>query len=96
MKLEIVLTPRAKDTLVSITSFILQKWDEKSAHKFIKRTYSVLDTISEQPYIYKVYQTKNVRKGLITKHTSVIYRVLDERIEVLFFWDNRQDPVTPY
>jgi len=94
MKLEIVLTPHAKDTLISIISFIQLKWGDKSAAKFVERTYKVLDTIAQQPYIFKVYQVNNVRKGLITKHTSVIYRVLDDRIEVLFFWDNRQEPVT--
>jgi plasmid stabilization system protein ParE len=93
MKLEIVLTPRAKETLISIVSFIQLKWGNKSAEKFVERTYRVLDTVAQQPYIFKVYQVNNVRKGLITKHTSVIYRVLDDRLEVLFFWDNRQDPV---
>jgi plasmid stabilization system protein ParE len=64
-----------------------------SAEKFVERTYKVLDTISQQPYIFKAYQEKDVRKGLITKHTSVVYRVVNDRIEVLFFWDNRQEPV---
>jgi len=90
MKLEIILTPKAKDTLLSIVSFIQLKWGNESAEKFVERTYRVLDTISRQPLIFKVYQVNNVRKGLITKHTSVIYRVLDEQIEILFFWDNRQ------
>ena len=93
MTLEIILTPHAKDTLISIVSFIQQKWGNKSAEKFIERTYKTLETVAQQPYIFKVYQVNNVRKGLITKHTSVVYRVLNDRIEVLFFWDNRQDPV---
>jgi plasmid stabilization system protein ParE len=93
MKLEIVLTPRARETFLSIVAFIQLKWDDKAAEKFVERTYNVLDTISQQPYIFKVYQANNVRKGFVTKHTSVIYRVLDDRIEVLFFWDNRQEPI---
>jgi plasmid stabilization system protein ParE len=93
MKREIVLTPRAKETFIATILFIQYKWGNNSAEKFIERTYEVLDTIAQQPYIFKAYQEENVRKGLITKHTSVIYRVVSDRIEVLFFWDNRQEPI---
>jgi plasmid stabilization system protein ParE len=96
MNPEIILTPKAKDTLLSIVLFIRVKWGNKSAEKFVEKTYKVLDTIAQQPYLFKAYQEINVRKGLITKHTSVVYRIRDDRIEVLFFWDNRQDPINPY
>jgi len=93
MKLAIILTPKAKDTFLSIILFIRENWGSSSAEKFVERTYRVLDTIAQQPYIFKAYQEKDVRKGLITKHTSVVYRVVNDRIGVLFFWDNRQEPV---
>ena len=93
MKLEIILTPKAKDTFLATILFIKLKWGEKSAEKFVEKTYEVLDTIAQQPYLFKAYQENNVRKGLITKQTSVIYRVFSDRIDILFFWDNRQDPV---
>ncbi len=93
MNLEVVLTPNANETLLAIVSFIRNEWGDISAEKFIKKTYRVLDTIAQQPYLFKAYQETNVRKGLITKHTSVVYRVLHNQIEVLFFWDNRQEPI---
>ena len=93
MKLQIILTPKAKDTFLATILLIKLKWGDKSAEKFVERTYTVLDTIAQQPYLFKTYQGNEVRKGLITKHTSVVYRVVDDRIEVLFFWDNRQDPI---
>ncbi len=93
MNLEIILTPKAKDSLVSIVLFIRLKWGDRSAEKFVKRTYKTLDTIASQPYIFKTYQGTNVRKGFISKQTSVVYRILHDHIEVLFFWDNRQEPI---
>jgi plasmid stabilization system protein ParE len=96
MKLEIVFTPTGKETFLSITSFINQKWGDKSAEKFVEKAYKVLDTISGQPHLFKAYQENDVRKGLISKQTSVVYRVLNDRIEVLFFWDNRQEPATTH
>jgi plasmid stabilization system protein ParE len=93
MKLEIILTPKAKDTFLATIVFIQLKWGDKSAEKFVEKTYGVLDTIAQHPYLFKAYLEKDVRKGLITKHTSVIYKVVHNRIEVLFFWDNRQEPI---
>ena len=90
---EIILTPKAKDTFISIILFIRIKWGDRPAKKFVDRAYKVLDIISGQPYIFKAYQETNVRKGFITKHTSMVYRIGKDRIEVLFFWDNRQEPV---
>jgi len=93
MKLEIILTPNGKETLLATVLFIKNKWGDKTAEKFVENTYRVLDTIAQQPYLFKAYQGNDVRKGLINKHTSVVYRVLQNRIEVLFFWDNRQEPI---
>ncbi|MFI5137274.1 MAG: type II toxin-antitoxin system RelE/ParE family toxin [Sphingobacteriales bacterium] len=93
MKLEIILTPKGKETLLATVLFIKIKWGDKVAEKFVEKAYRVLDTIAQQPYLFKAYQGNDVRKGLINKHTSVIYRVLQNRIEVLFFWDNRQEPI---
>jgi plasmid stabilization system protein ParE len=52
MNREVVLTPRAKDTFLSIILFIQAEWGEKSANTFVKKTYRILDTISFQPYIF--------------------------------------------
>ncbi len=95
MKLEIVFHSERKRNVFKLTaSFINQKWGDKSAEKFVEKAYKVLDTISGQPHLFKAYQENDVRKGLISKQTSVVYRIHDDRIEVLFFWDNRQEPIT--
>ena len=93
MKLEVVLTPRAKETFIATILQIKDKWGDNSANKFVENAYNVLDTIAQQPFLFKAYQEENVRKAFITKQTSLIYRVTTDRIEVLFFWDNRQEPI---
>lgn len=35
----------------------------------------------------------NVRIGLITKQTSIFYRVNNNSIHILFFWNNLQEPI---
>lgn len=37
-----------------------------------------------------------VRVGFISKQTSLFYKVTEEAIYLLFFWDNRQEAIFPY
>lgn len=92
MRLEIVFTPKAKETFLYTTLQIKEKWGLKSANNFVARSHEVFKTISLQPFIFKTYSDMNIRKGLITKQTSFLYRVLDDKIEILVIWDNRQEP----
>jgi len=92
MSLEIVFTPKAKDSFLSIISLIRSNWGDNSAEKFVDKTYKTLHSISKQPYLFKAYLENDVRIGVITKQTSIVYRIFNDRIEILFFWDNRQEP----
>jgi hypothetical protein len=49
--------------------------------------------VSENPYLYKAFRlSDDTRVGLVSKQTSFIYRVHENEIIILFFWDNRQEP----
>jgi len=93
MSLEVIFTPKAKDSFLSIILLIRSNWGDRSAERLVDKTYRTLNAISRHPYLFKAYQENDVRIGLITRQTSVVYRVLHDRIEVLFFWDNRQEPI---
>ena len=93
MKLQIHWSDNAKHSFRAIISQIESKWSEKEVAKFVKKSFNVLETISNSPLIYQSTQYKDVRRAVITKQTSVLYKINDDFIEVLFFWDNRQEPL---
>ena len=94
MSLEIIFAPNAKSTLFSTISFIENYWGKSTSEKFKKRVDIVLQNISKQPYIFKAISLdENVRQGFVTKQCSVFYQIHPNYIEVLFFWDNRQEPI---
>jgi len=33
-----------------------------------------------------------IRKAVISPQTALLYRILETQIQLLYFWDNRQDP----
>lgn len=93
MSLTIFYTPLSKETLLSVFNFIEEKFGARSAQDFITKANKTIKTISTQPYIFKASPiSKNVRIAFISKQTSLFYQVTDRSINLLFFWDNRQEP----
>jgi len=94
MSLAVIFTDDASGMLLSITNLSENKWGAKQAEKFLTKTYKIIDLISTQPYLFKASVIKeNVRIGIVSKQTSFFYEVHDDKIIILFFWDNRQDPI---
>lgn len=93
MSLPIFYTPRAKETLTSVYDFVTIKFGYKSAEKFLLKADKTITLISQNPLMFKSSSfDKNVRVGLLSKQTSLFYRITDSSIQLLFFWDNRQEP----
>jgi plasmid stabilization system protein ParE len=96
MSLSVLYTLRSKQTLKSTYAFIENKFGLNSANKFISKAEKTIKLIATQPFMFKASGIdENVRVGFITKQCSLFYRVTDTSIHLLFFWDNRQEPVLP-
>ena len=94
MALNVIFTDEATDTFESIEQQLQVRWGEKEVNEFRKHTYAVVNIVSKLPLIFQsVKNTTNIRKAFIHKNCSMFYRVTDSYIEILFFWDNRQDPL---
>lgn len=94
MTLPIFWNIEAQITFDAIVEYIESVWGEKEVANFFHQTQRVLKSISKQPYIFKASEiNQNIRKGLISKQTSLFYQVEKNRIIILYFWDNRQEPI---
>ncbi|MEO6631137.1 MAG: type II toxin-antitoxin system RelE/ParE family toxin [Mucilaginibacter sp.] len=93
MHFDVIFSDEADDTFESIGQQIMNKWGEKELKEFRRRTYNVTEIISNFPLIFQAVNKTHVRKAFIHKNCSMFYVVGEKRIEVLFFWDNRQDPM---
>jgi plasmid stabilization system protein ParE len=94
MSFPVIYSERASETYDAISEQIEQRWGMNHVHKFDHRILEVIAAIKESPFIFQAIENNtNVRKAFIHKNCSVFYEVHPTRIEVLFFWDNRQDPI---
>jgi plasmid stabilization system protein ParE len=94
--MKISWTPTARMTYLRALDYIYKQWTFKEAENFIYKTEHTVVQLAEHLYLFKVpKKKKRVRKGLITEHDSLYYRVKPrkEEIKLMAFRDNRQDPI---
>lgn len=93
MSREIEWSPRATKEYLSLIDYLLIEWGEKTTKKLSERLQSVLTTISERPEIYPATNLrKNIRRCVLSKQTSLYYRVKPNKIELVSLFDNRKSP----
>ena len=92
MAFEIVWLPKAQKRYDEIICWLQEKWTDKEITHFIYRTNEILDLIAENPALYKKSGKENVRQVAITKHNLLLYRKKNNKVELLTFFDTRQDP----
>ena len=88
-------TPTAIKTYFKVLDYLEGAWTKKEVRNFAAEVEKVLSQITENPDMFEASRKKkNIRKGYITSHNTLYYRVkpLKKELELLTFWDNRQNP----
>jgi plasmid stabilization system protein ParE len=95
MPLEIKFSVQATDTFNDVIDQLQQRWGNKIVRDFRLKVSRALDAISESPFIYPVAEeNEEMRKCVLHKNCSMYYWVYDDIVEILYFWDNRQEPLS--
>jgi plasmid stabilization system protein ParE len=93
MALKIQWTERAEKTFDKVIVYLSKDWSEKEVKNFVRKTNNVIEHISEKPRMFPASKKINIHTALITKQNSLLYRITgNNQIDLLFFWDNRQNP----
>ncbi len=93
--MDIFWTPKARHTYFKVLDHLEKAWTEREIQNFINEVDNLLEQIKQNPEIFEESRKKrNVRKGFVTKHNTLYYRVRPRKkeLQLLLFWDNRQDP----
>jgi plasmid stabilization system protein ParE len=87
-------TPTARATYFKVLEYLEEAWTKKEIQNFVDEVEKVIGQITSEPYMFEATRKKkNVRKGFVTKHNTLYYRVKPRKkeLELILFWDNRQD-----
>ena len=92
MKYQVNWSLLSKNEFAEILKKIEKEHGINAAIKFMNKTDAVVQAISKFPKSGGISKKGQVRKFVITEQTSVIYNINKQVIEILFFWDTRQNP----
>jgi plasmid stabilization system protein ParE len=81
-------TPKASDTLESVLKSVLLNWGYDIAKKADKEIENFLVLLENNNKLCPPSKVKNVRRCVISKHTSLAYRVKGSFIELVAFVNN--------
>ena len=88
-------TPTARKTYFKVLEYLDEAWTKREIQNFVDKTEKVLNLIVIDPEMFEASRKKKiVRKGLITRHNTLYYRIKirKQEIELITFWDNRKNP----
>jgi len=92
--MQIIWSKNAQITFDAIVVYLENSFGNNVAKKFIAKADSSIQGIASFPNLYKAISLKqNVRKATISKVCSFYYEINDNTVVILYFWDNRQEPI---
>jgi len=93
--MKVIWTPKALQSYFKIFNFLNERWTKKEVENFVNQTDKIIEQIAENPKMFVATgKRKNVRKGFVNNLVTLFYKVYPRKkeIELLRFYDNRQDP----
>ncbi len=92
MDYQLVWTTEARTTLEQLVSY-LDESNPQAGDKLLMQVDKSLSLLARMPLMYAAAPQKaGIRRCLIDRHTALYYRVTGQQVELLSFFDTRQDP----
>ncbi len=90
---EIVWTPKADKEFFQVEEYLQDNWPDSTLTRFYRQLEQTLKVVATHPLGFPaIDEHPDIRKVVIAKFNSVYYRIHEDRIEILSFFSNRQDP----
>ncbi len=89
---KIIWSSEALTNLECIIDYLNSNWTEAEISKFKTQLNRNLEIISQFPSIFPESQIKpGLRRAVLSKQISIIYKILNDAIYLAYLIDNRQD-----
>lgn len=84
------ISPRANEELNQILTYLELNFGLESSIKCIDDIENVCWQIAAFPFAFPAFKGKSIRKAVVSRYLTMFYQVKKDTIEVLSFWDTRQ------
>ena len=90
---KLIWSDEALNNLKGIINYLENKWTKREIKKFSQLLDKQLKLIERNPYLFaKTDKSGGLRKSVLSKQTTIYYRVVNYEIRIVTLFDNRQNP----
>jgi plasmid stabilization system protein ParE len=90
---QVYLSPLAEKKLINLLTYLEENWSKRVRDAFLEQVLEKFQFVSNQPNgCPESTEFPNLFKCVVAKQTSFYYRINEDAIEVITFFDNRQNP----
>jgi plasmid stabilization system protein ParE len=91
--MQVIFSKRAKIRLENLLDYLEKEWSEKTKDDFIKKLDRSINQIKRLPTSCpESAKILGLFKCVVTKQTTLYYRIKDQTIQVITLFDVRQNP----
>jgi hypothetical protein len=89
--MKVIWTKQAEFSYISNIEYLEKFWTEKEIINFEFEVFRIIEMIENNINIGKFEIELNCNSIVILKQITLFYDIIDNKIVLLNFWDNRQD-----
>lgn len=91
--------PNAKVAMRQTTRYIRVQFGDKSSKKFLRDVFYVENLLRNNPQLGSIEPLladfpSNYRSIMVNRLNKIVYRIVEDHIEIADFWDVRREPET--
>lgn len=91
--MNVLWSTNAIDSFNQNVTYLQEEWSQKVVEEFLDKVDEAVASISTYPLAFPIYgKHKNIRRCLIVKQITLFYRIKNQQIELLLFWNNYRNP----
>ncbi|HHU34503.1 MAG TPA: type II toxin-antitoxin system RelE/ParE family toxin [Bacteroidetes bacterium] len=92
---KLIWSDEALNNLKGIIDYLENRWTKKEIKKFALLLDKQLKLIEDNPFLFAESDKSNgLRKSVLSKQTTIYYRIIGYEIRIITLFDNRQNPKT--
>ena len=85
-------TEHASSELDQTIQYLQTEFSAKEISKLLIKLEETLELISINPKIFPISDKRGIHKVILSKYNSMYYREINNSVEILSFFSNRQNP----
>lgn len=90
---KLIWSNEALSNLKNIIDYLEDRWTTKEIQKFSRLLDKKLQLIERNPLLFQASPNSNeLRRCILSKQTTIYYKIKNRQIYIVTLFDNRQDP----